>query len=409
MSRPPLFTPATPLYRVAAIIGHEPGSLGLNKIGTSQYRALAALLEAAGLPAGQGARARYDGADLGAWYRLNQYKPIGAAPRMVEGDPPPVPVPPMVPVPMAPAPVPVPATVTPSADDAAALADLLRRMTGAGSNPIDADAVRELIRAELANIGALPTRVEIVTAPGSDPIDVGIQHKCFPDLLQFVTARRQDGSALNIWLPGPAGSGKTRAAMEVAKALNLDFAFTSVLDSKYELSGFRDASGTVAPTEFRRIFENGGVFLLDEIDGADPSIPLWMNAPLANGVCAFPDGIVKRHPDCRIIAAANTWGHGGNADYVGRFKQDAAFISRFVHLPWEIDEALELAITGNDGWVSRVQSVRARVKAKGIKAVISPRASIDGAALLAIGLPFATVETATLRQGMSDADWQEVR
>jgi hypothetical protein len=90
-------------------------------------------------------------------------------------------------------------------------------------------------------------------------------------------------------------------------------------------------------------------------------------------------------------------------------KQDAAFLSRFVHLPWPYDGKLELAISGNRQWTEYVQAVRARCAAKGIKVVISPRASIYGASLLAAGLDWADVAEMTLRQGMTDQVWEDVK
>jgi cobaltochelatase CobS len=75
-----------------------------------------------------------------------------------------------------------------------------------------------------------------------------------------------------------------------------------------------------------------------------PGALLAFNAALANGVAAFPDGSIKRHPETVIIAAANTWGFGGDANYIGRAKLDAAFLDRFVTLAWGYDEDLERTI-----------------------------------------------------------------
>jgi hypothetical protein len=80
-------------------------------------------------------------------------------------------------------------------------------------------------------------------------------------------------------------------------------------------------------------------------------------------------------------------GLGANADYVGRAKIDAAFLSRFpVRLDWQYDEVLERAICGNEDFASRVQRARERAKSAGIKVLITPRDSIAGAALIAAGM-----------------------
>jgi hypothetical protein len=127
---------------------------------------------------------------------------------------------------------------------------------------------------------------------------------------------------------------------------------------------------------------------------------------ISNGLFAFPDGMVKRHPDFCLVLTANTWGLGGTTDYVGRLKQDAAFINRFVSLHWNIDEDLESATCPLPQWAKRVQQVRAKVKAKGIKVMVTPRQSYQGAALLAAGFEQSEVESIILRQSMTSEQWE---
>src|SRR5208337_1523898 len=92
-----------------------------------------------------------------------------------------------------------------------------------------------------------------------------------------------------------------------------------------------DGSWQFCPSRFVEIYEQGGVFLLDEMDAADANVMVAINAALANGVMANPHGKVHvRHPKCIIIAAANTWGRGGDHLYVGRNQLDAATMDRFV-------------------------------------------------------------------------------
>lgn len=253
-----------------------------------------------------------------------------------------------------------------------------------------------------------PTLVHIQTEDDGEIKDMGMQHHSFPTLLSIMSARQASGFRLNIWLTGPAGSGKTTAASKCAEALDLKFYFTGALDNPYGLLGFVDANGKVVRTQFREAYEYGGVFLFDEIDGSTPSAVLPFNAALANGHCAFPDGVIERHKDFVCIAAANTWGLGASNDYVGRLKLDAASLDRFVQLAWDVDETLETATCGNETWAARVQVVRACVRDKGIKVVISPRASYYGAALLASGMKQVDVERITLRKAMTDDQWQSV-
>lgn len=118
--------------------------------------------------------------------------------------------------------------------------------------------------------------------------------------------------------------------------------------------------------------------------------------------------MIKRHPDCVIIAAGNTFGHGNSSAYVGRMKQDAAFLDRFAALAWEYDEELERELCPDAAWCDTVQAVRAKVAAAGLQVIVSPRASLYGASLLAAGLDRDTVIAMALRKGMSADQWRAV-
>jgi len=233
-------------------------------------------------------------------------------------------------------------------------------------------------------------------------------HEKFELLLNVCMAHTSE-TPVNVWLGGPAGSGKTKAAEMVAEALGLTFYYTGAITEAYSLLGFKDANGKLVRTPFRECFENGGVFLWDEVDGSSPNALLAFNGALANSHCAFPDGVIRRHPDCIIIAAANTWGNGATNEYVGRLKLDAATLSRFVQIQWNYDSKLEKALTGNDAWYTRVVSVRTKVQSLGIKVLVTPRASYTGAALLANGISQKDVEEMVLRCGMTDAQWNQVK
>lgn len=289
----------------------------------------------------------------------------------------------------------------------------VKRIVGEAIEPIAERADRALKEVsdlrEKTNGETAPTRVEIVTADAPEvPKDLGIQHCQFPLLLKVLSARQAGGKRLNIWLTGPAGSGKTTAAEKAAEALGLKFYFTGAIDTPYPLLGFMNAHGEYVRTPFRDWCENGGVFLFDEYDGSHPTATLPFNATLGNGYCAFPDKIVKLHPDCIALAAANTWGLGGTSEYVGRNRLDAASLDRFVALDWKTDEALETVTAGNAEWAKRVQAVRAAVKRENIKVLITPRASYFGAALLAAGMDQSEVEALTLRKGLSNEQWRRV-
>lgn len=292
----------------------------------------------------------------------------------------------------------------PAGDAAAQLAMLIQTLAAGAINEA---RVIELI----AEHAPRPKQHEIVVVDGAtgERRAIGAQHRQFEQLLRACAARDHAGHRLNIWLAGPAGSGKTTAAENVAKALGLPFHFNGAIDNEYKLLGFTDANGKIVSRPFREAYQNGGVYLFDEVDRSLPGALLAFNAALANGQCDFPDGTISRHPDCAIIAAGNTWGLGGTTQYVGAMKQDAAFTDRFAFLQWDTDETLEMNACPDSGWCGYVQHVRKRVREAGVQGIIvSPRASFIGASLLAAGLDRDTVIAMTLRKGMSADQWAAV-
>ena len=233
--------------------------------------------------------------------------------------------------------------------------------------------------------------------------DLGIQHFQFEKLLKYVQTKN------NIFLVGSAGSGKTTAARNIAKALNIKFYFTGAINSEYKLTGFIDAQGRIVNTEFRKAYEHGGLFLFDEIDASFPQAILAFNAALANDFMDFPDKKVPKHKNFYCIAAANTFGTGADRQYVGRNQLDAATLDRFITLNWEIDETLEHELAKNYEWVNYVQKARKAASKIGERHIISPRASMQGADLLRIGIDRKEVEKDVLWKGLDASRIQMIK
>ena len=282
---------------------------------------------------------------------------------------------------------------------------------------VEAEVARKLEETEerLAElIKGQARHVVLEKIDSGEKIDLGLQHSRFEALLarcRIALAAAAHGKYLNIWLVGPAGSGKTTAAENVAKAISaehgepFEFEFNGALDSEHKLLGFVDANGRIVSRPFRKVWEDGGLYLFDEVDASMPGACLALNAALANGYCDFPDGKVYRSPKAVVIASGNVW-NGATEDYVGRFKPDAAFSDRFIKFRWDYDEKLERAIAQNDTWCDYVIKVRNAIKTEGIKQhVVSPRASMFGALLLAGGVPWPEVVEDCLRKGLPDTTW----
>lgn len=272
---------------------------------------------------------------------------------------------------------------------------------------IDADVEGELkeLREKVKQTQKLEVKV-------GDKVNVveGLKHKQLKQLITYAAMR------LSPLLVGMAGTGKTHAGEQVAVALGLPFYSMSVgaQTSKSDIIGYMDASGRYVRTHFREAYENGGVFLMDEVDAGNANVLIQINAALSNGLCAFPDSMVQRHEDFVFIASANTFGNGANRQYVGRNQLDAATLDRFAIIEWYIDEDLEeqLAVGLNGkAWYMAVRAARDYVAEKNIRALISPRATQKGSKLLNVGQGVQEVIGATLLGSVPDdkkADVTEV-
>lgn len=279
--------------------------------------------------------------------------------------------------------------------------DTMLKVTEALPGVIDSklqDRLPEAVRAHVADAIAkmTPTRIEIVS-PDAPPVPLGLAHNKTATLIKMLSA------GVNVYLHGPAGSGKTTGARMAATAFNVPFYFAAKVESEYMLLGFKDARGETVRTQFREAYEHGGVFLFDEMDASSPAAIVALNAALANGICPFPDGTIHRHPNFKCIGAGNTKLSGATREYVGRSQMDAASIDRFAFLEWAYDDALEMEIAGDKEWCRYVQAVRVALNERALKHLVSPRASYDGSALLASGFTWEEVQNMTVWKGL-DAD-----
>ena len=283
------------------------------------------------------------------------------------------------------------------------LADILAKaLEGKISAGVDESAVSAIATAiidnRLENFRPAIRTIEIKDVKTGAIKDMGLQHEAFEDILKLSQLRA------NIMLVGPAGSGKTTACSNVAKALDLPFESTSVCmqTTKSDLLGYIDAHSNYVSTRLREMYENGGVFLLDEIDSGNPNVLTVINSLAENGHGPFPDQTIQRHDDFVLIAAANTWGLGGNIEYVGRNPIDAATRDRFAMIAFGYDERLERALANNDSWVDRVQMLRRAINGLREKNVMAtPRASIKGAQFLANGFNQDEVENMLIFKGVN--------
>lgn len=196
----------------------------------------------------------------------------------------------------------------------------------------------------------------------------GLTHKTFEQLIKYIAA------GISVILVGPAGSGKTQVAVQCAEVLKKKHYSISVNEhtSKTDFMGYMDANGKLVVTNFRKAFEDGGLFIIDEIDAANPNILTIINSALSNGFCPFPDGMIERHKDFICICTANTFGEGESAHYIGRNALDAATRDRFATMHVDYDENIEKFL--NDTTIFHLASeIRNYFKNNKIDFVVSTR------------------------------------
>jgi len=226
-------------------------------------------------------------------------------------------------------------------------------------------------------------------------------HAKLQELVTFLRA------GVNVYMHGPAGSGKTTLAKQAAEVLQTNFYFTGKLSEEYGLTGYNNANGDYVKTAFYEACVNGGVFLKDELDASDDKAVTKFNAALANKFMDFPCGRVDIDPTKTFfVAAGNTGGQGGNKLYL-RNQLDGATLDRFAFMEIEYDETLERSLALNvyedaGNWVDFVQRARANVEKAGLAVIISPRASIDGAKLLKAGVPMERVKEAMVYKALPE-------
>ena len=206
-------------------------------------------------------------------------------------------------------------------------------------------------------------RPNVIKITGKIDVEVkGRQHKDFHKSITLLNIHQQ------LMLVGPTGSGKTYLSEQIAKGLGLSFGHLSCTAgmSEAHITGRMVADGSFITTQFIEAYENGGVFLFDEVDAADPNVLLLINSAISNGVLSVPNRkearSVKRHKDFYCICAANTFGKG-SFEYSGREILDEAFLDRFVGATVKVDydTALELDLTKDSALTTRFQEMRSKV------------------------------------------------
>lgn len=266
-----------------------------------------------------------------------------------------------------PAPVPAPA--------ASPIEDAIRQLVGtckAAAAPVDMDAIKtyvdEAVKTALNDAKEVRHIWEVNGHEWKAPAGE-VYHKDFERILKAVSV------GLSVYLYGPAGTGKSYLAKQLAKALGVAYYETSSVSDEIQLKGFVNAMGKYQETPFYHAFKDGGVFLLDELDASIPECVVMLNNALANKEFTFPnDEHVVASPDFHVVAAGNTLGRGNNAQYTARTALDMASLNRFIKVKVDYSKEIELAqCNGDADLVKFIHSFRETVEDFGLDVLATYR------------------------------------
>jgi cobaltochelatase CobS len=325
-----------------------------------------------------------------------------------------------------PAPVRIPAAAADLDDDDAATAAEIARILAQRKAKIDPEELRRIVRDEIA--AHVPRSIVFHDSTGPvAKLDGEHTHPLFEKVLRLVRA------GFNVLLVGPAGAGKTHLAHQIAKALGREFGtlHCTAGASESQLTGYLlpiRAGGAFefVPAPFALMYGNGnGVFLLDEIDAADPNMLLVINGALSNGALHIPQRFeapeIKRGENLGIMAAANTFGQGADFIFAGRNQLDGATLDRFYVVCIDYDAGYEARLCGIEysppaAWQAApeataqeisqlgnwIMNLRNRAAAARLRRVISTRTIQKGIAARIAGIPTEEVKADILSGWTAD-------
>lgn len=193
-------------------------------------------------------------------------------------------------------------------------------------------------------------------------------HKNYSEVKRLIDA------AQPVLLVGEAGSGKTTVAKSIADENGMPFRSMSMTrqTTLSHILGFMSVNGTYVKSVFRVCFEEGGMMLIDEIDGGDANVLLCFNT-IENGYVTFPDALVECHPDFRLVATANP--QDQHNFYTGRSKLDGATLDRFDTIDIDRDDELEKSLVDTNVY-QRMQLLRSIMGKNNSSKVVSMRDSL---------------------------------
>jgi len=213
------------------------------------------------------------------------------------------------------------------------LSDVASAAVGAAAKEVMGELKRAAHQA--VQEAAAKTAPLVIKEKGKKDIVIkGVLPPEFKRIVQLGKAR------MNIMLVGPTQCGKTYMSEKLAEALGLDFKGDQSCSAGISESVFigwllpgKGGAFEHVGTPFLDAYENGGVYVLEEMDAADANLLVFLNKALGNAGFFLPQRknkpFVKKHKDFVVVACCNTYGHGADSSFVGRNQLDASTLERF--------------------------------------------------------------------------------
>lgn len=222
-------------------------------------------------------------------------------------------------------------------------------------------------------------KLEVKTPKSTARIDEHT-HQAFEKVLKII------GAGVPVMLTGESGSGKTHGARQIAKALGLKFKATSCSADMQlsKLVGYMDAEGKYVEGDLFRVYTEGGLYCLDEMDASPAEVLVALNSAIENRYLNFPCGDFDAHEDFRVIACCNTWGNGATSFYTARSAIDKASLRRYAKIYWTYDESLESKILTKDT-AETLKKLRNKVNEIGARLIVSTGQGVRIDQLLEVG------------------------
>ena len=133
---------------------------------------------------------------------------------------------------------------------------LLSSLANISADTVLADVLPK-VESEIINKFGMVPKVHKIELPERPPFETSeVLHKDFDTILSMVLDHEP------VYLCGPAGTGKSYIAKQLAKAIGVEYFYTNSVTDEVQIKGFIDANGNYHKTQFYDSFVNGGVFLL---------------------------------------------------------------------------------------------------------------------------------------------------